>query len=178
MRARRLLGASAALVVLLAACGNDDDAETADTTTTVEETTTTAEEEPTTTAADGDGADGTAAGELNVQVEEDDELGEILVTRDGSTLYAFLPDDAGGAATCTGNCLDTWPPHPDDGDIGPHPLGRSQFGTTETEGVEQVTYMGWPLYTFSGDAAAGDTSGQGVGDQWYVMGPDGPIQDG
>ena len=33
-----------------------------------------------------------------------------------------------------------------------------------TDGTTQVTYNDWPLYLFSGDAAAGDTNGQGVGD--------------
>ena len=33
------------------------------------------------------------------------------------------------------------------------------------------------LYYFSGDAAAGDTNGQGVGGIWYVVGPDGSAID-
>ena len=36
-----------------------------------------------------------------------------------------------------------------------------------------MTVDGWPLYFFSGDSAPGDTNGQGVGDVWYVVGPDG-----
>jgi predicted lipoprotein with Yx(FWY)xxD motif len=36
---------------------------------------------------------------------------------------------------------------------------------------------GWPLYFFANDAAPGDTNGQGVGDNWFVVGTDGePIQ--
>ncbi|HYF11044.1 MAG TPA: hypothetical protein VEC09_01965, partial [Actinomycetota bacterium] len=32
---------------------------------------------------------------------------------------------------------------------------------------------GWPLYSFSGDEAAGDTNGQGLNEVWYVVAPDG-----
>src|SRR5690606_25589637 len=36
-----------------------------------------------------------------------------------------------------------------------------------------VTYDGWPLYTFTGDAEAGETNGQGLNDVWFVVAPDG-----
>ena len=29
----------------------------------------------------------------------------------------------------------------------------------------------WPLYRFAGDAAPGDTNGQGSGGVWFVVGP-------
>jgi hypothetical protein len=37
----------------------------------------------------------------------------------------------------------------------------------------QVTIDGHPLYTFSGDTAAGDTNGEGIGGVWFVASPDG-----
>ena len=33
----------------------------------------------------------------------------------------------------------------------------------------QVTLDGHPLYHFSGDAAAGDTNGNGIGGIWHVV---------
>ena len=37
----------------------------------------------------------------------------------------------------------------------------------------QVTYNGRPLYYYSKDKAAGDLLGQGVGDVWWLLAPDG-----
>ena len=33
----------------------------------------------------------------------------------------------------------------------------------------------WPLYRFAGDAAPGDTNGQGSGGVWFVVGADGKL---
>ena len=48
--------------------------------------------------------------------------------------------------------------------------------TTRKDGSTQVTYNGHPLYNFSGDVKAGDTTGQGshaFGADWYVLAPTG-----
>jgi len=50
--------------------------------------------------------------------------------------------------------------------------------TTREDGAVQVTYGGWPLYFFAGDAAAGDVTGQGVNDVWFVVAPDGAMVGG
>ena len=45
-------------------------------------------------------------------------------------------------------------------------------------GGRVVTYHGWPLYTYLGDAAPGPADGQGADDDggyWYVMRPSGQI---
>ena len=39
------------------------------------------------------------------------------------------------------------------------------------DGSEQATYNGWPLYYFAQDAAPGDTNGQGIGENWWVVDP-------
>jgi len=41
-------------------------------------------------------------------------------------------------------------------------------------GGDQITYNAWPLYTFAGDKAPGQTTGQGVvgfGGKWLVATP-------
>jgi len=49
-------------------------------------------------------------------------------------------------------------------------LDASLLGTTErTTGETQATYNGWPLYSYAGDAAPGDTTGQGVGGVWFAL---------
>ena len=41
-----------------------------------------------------------------------------------------------------------------------------------------MTYNDWPLYYFAQDSAPGDVNGQGVGDVWYLLSPDGePIEE-
>jgi peptidoglycan hydrolase-like protein with peptidoglycan-binding domain len=122
-----------------------------------------------------------ASGEEATLLVAESELGQILVAADGMTVYLFEPD-AQGTPTCIDACLGAWPILSVDEAsevTGGEGVDASLLGTTEhpTEGT-QVTYNGWPLYFFSGDSAAGDTNGQGQGDQWYVIDPAGdPILD-
>ncbi len=52
-----------------------------------------------------------------------------------------------------------------------------KLGTIDRgDGTMQVTYAGWPLYTFEKDTEAGQTTGQGVsgfGAGWYLLSPKG-----
>jgi predicted lipoprotein with Yx(FWY)xxD motif len=154
----------------------DGAATTAATATTAEATGTTVSDRlygdsgAATTVADA----GAAAGTASVEVVESS-LGEILAS-DGATLYAFLPDDA-GASTCSGDCAVAWPPLEAAGDLTlGEGLDADDFATaTRSEGGEQVTFFGWPLYFYSGDSAPGDVTGQGLGDSWYVIAPDGTL---
>ena len=41
--------------------------------------------------------------------------------------------------------------------------------------VYQLKAGQWPLYTFSGDTAPGQTNGQGTGGSWFVVAPDGSL---
>lgn len=173
MKLRTLILFALAAVVL-AACGSEGDGSTtteADTTTTAdagqeEPATTTTEAEITTTAA----ADTTtSAAEMadGVHVAETD-LGEILVDPDGFTLYIFTPD-VDGESTCYEGCADTWPPVPADTPISSD-LDDSMFGSApRTDGGDQLTVNGMPLYRFAPDGAPGDTNGQGVNDVWFVV---------
>ncbi|MET0903499.1 MAG: hypothetical protein ABWZ52_09685 [Acidimicrobiales bacterium] len=158
-RLARVLAVLAVLSVA-AACGDDDDDASSTTTSPP------SSESSSTESTEADS--GTATVEL-----ADSDLGQIL-TSEGQTLYTFKPD-AGGAPTCNDDCATSWPPLVADGEptVG-EGLDDALFATaTRDDGDEQVTVDGWPLYFFSGDSAAGDTNGQGVGDMWYVVGPDG-----
>lgn len=100
-------------------------------------------------------------------------VGKVLVTSSGRTLYVFGPD-ARKTPTCAGSCAGVWPPllasHKPIAGPG---VKKSMLGTVRTKsGRLQVTYDHWPLYTFSGDTAAGQTHGQGVvsyGGTWSAI---------
>jgi predicted lipoprotein with Yx(FWY)xxD motif len=51
------------------------------------------------------------------------------------------------------------------------PLGT----IADPDGSKQLTYMGWPLYTYSGDSAPGQANGQGTGGVWFAMTSAGPM---
>ena len=92
-------------------------------------------------------------------------LGKVLVDARGRTLYLFEKDKLGRSA-CYGACATYWPP------LGSSAKPRAARGvrasllgvTRRTDGKRQVTYAGHPLYTFSLDTRAGQTSGQGLTD--------------
>ncbi len=103
-------------------------------------------------------------------------LGTIVVDGDGMTVYQFDNDTQGGdSSTCTGQCATNWPAVP--GSAAPELEGIT--GTVATiigiDGEPQLTLNGWPLYYFAGDAAPGDTNGQGVGGVWWVLTPAGEL---
>jgi predicted lipoprotein with Yx(FWY)xxD motif len=112
-----------------------------------------------------------------VEVEASD-LGDIVVDAEGRTLYVFLADE-GSDSTCYEDCEAAWPPLTVDGEpVAGEGIDASLLGTSErTDGSAQVTLDGHPLYHFAQDATPDDVNGQGVGDVWYVVSPEGaPIQ--
>jgi predicted lipoprotein with Yx(FWY)xxD motif len=112
-----------------------------------------------------------AAGGTTVNLA-DTALGTVLVDGAGKTLYVFTAD-AAGKSNCTGDCLANWPALISDAapTLGTG-LDAAGFSTiTRDDGTKQVTYNGVPLYYFAADKAAGDTTGQGVGGNWFVANP-------
>ena len=113
----------------------------------------------------------------SVSVADDARLGEILTNPDGRTLYYFVPE-RGGMIVCTGACTNFWPPSlTATGNASPV-AGTGVIGQlsviTRPGGAPQLSYNNWPLYTFSGDKAAGQANGQGVvgfGGSWFVATP-------
>jgi predicted lipoprotein with Yx(FWY)xxD motif len=103
-------------------------------------------------------------------------LGTILANAQGRTLYYFLPERGGKIVCSSSACTTYWPPSIS---AGGNPTGSA--GVTgplglvmRAGGAQQITYSTWPLYTFAGDSAAGQTSGQGVvgfGGKWLVATP-------
>jgi predicted lipoprotein with Yx(FWY)xxD motif len=103
--------------------------------------------------------------------------GPILVDAQGMTLYAFL-NDTEGESTCTGDCLANWPAA-SIGEMDPGLLDPALWSTVENPEAGAMLKIGdWPLYTFAADEAPGDVNGQGVGEVWYAVAPDGSIVEG
>ncbi len=116
----------------------------------------------------------TPTGPTTVDVAQNSSLGPILVDSAGMTLYLFT-NDTPNTSTCFNACATLWPPLLTNGaPVGGTGTTASMLGTTtRPDGTVQVTYNGWPLYYYSKDAAAGDTTGEGVKSVWYVVTPDG-----
>jgi len=117
-----------------------------------------------------------------VKAAESTEHGQYLTDADGRALYLFEADtkgegDVAATVSCTGECLDRWPPlhsegEPQAGEM----IDAAKLGTIEHDGGMMVTYNGWPLYYFVEDTAAGDTKGHDIeefGGEWYLITPEG-----
>ena len=114
-----------------------------------------------------------AAGATTVTTADTD-LGTVLVDGEGRTLYRFL-NDSEGTSSCAEDCLANWPLLPAEGAQASEGADASLLGTLDRPEGAQVTYAQWPLYYYAGDQAPGDLNGQGVGDVWYVVAPDGSV---
>jgi predicted lipoprotein with Yx(FWY)xxD motif len=98
-------------------------------------------------------------------------LGTVLTTPQGLTLYYFAPEK-GSVVVCTGTCATNWPPLKASGAETKPSNVTGTLGTVALpDGSMQVTYNGWPLHTYAGDTAAGQTNGQGVGGKWFAATP-------
>ena len=105
------------------------------------------------------------------------DLGTVIVNSEGLTLYDFHKDK-GGKSSCYGACAGAWPPLLTEGDPKAEAGAMSsQLGTTKRkDGTTQVTYAGWPLYTYVGDKGPGEANGNDFsqfGAEWYALMPNG-----
>jgi predicted lipoprotein with Yx(FWY)xxD motif len=106
-------------------------------------------------------------------------VGKVLVNSEGMTLYYFQKDQKGsGKSKCEGGCAEAWPPLTTEGE--PEAMSgvsSSKLGTIErSDGTTQVTYAGWPLYTFVEDKKPGEDNGtdsKAFGASWYPLHPNG-----
>ncbi len=83
----------------------------------------------------------------------------VLTDTKGFTLYSFAPDTPTKSA-CNGTCAVNWPPVK-----GPVPTAgvKGTFTTIKrSDGSTQEAFNGHPLYTFIGDKAPGQATGNGL----------------
>ena len=137
------------------------------------------------TAALGAGAAMAASAALHssapaVKAVSSAKFGTMLVGANGKTLYRYTVDGK-GVNRCTGvpACGPYWPPLLVKSTAKPTAgtgVNASLLGTIKAKGgMRQVTYAGFPLYFFSGDAKAGQTSGEGFQSLWYVVNTKGAL---
>jgi predicted lipoprotein with Yx(FWY)xxD motif len=186
MRTRVLLAVVAAGAIGLAACGGDNSSTSSTAAPAAASATTAAAAAATTTAttaaADSSGgyyavpassAPAAAAASTTLTLI-DSSHGKIIADAQGHTLYIFTKDSPGTSA-CADQCAKAWPPAPATGT----PTAASDITATalstitRADGTTQVAINGQPLYTYAGDAAPGDTQGQGSNQIWWVVGADG-----
>jgi predicted lipoprotein with Yx(FWY)xxD motif len=94
----------------------------------------------------------------------------VVTNGKGFTLYWFVPDTA-ATSKCNGSCATFWPPV-----TGPATAGAGVTGKlatiTRSDGSAQATYNGHPLYTYVGDHAPGQATGNGLnvnGGVWHEV---------
>lgn len=115
----------------------------------------------------------TTAGSLTISTSTDAGVSQpFLVDNEGRVLYVYTQDTQNsGASACTGDCIVNWPAVVASGTpVAGEGVDNAMLGTiTRDDGTMQVTYNGWPLYYYAGDAAPGDITGQGMNDVWYLV---------
>ena len=113
-----------------------------------------------------------AQSEQTVVIAQSAARGTILTGANGKTLYVFDGDNP-NTSNCNTGCIEAWPALLlAAGDaVAPPALTGVLTTFTRTDGGRQVAYEGRPLYFFTGDVQAGDTTGDGVGGVWHVAQP-------
>jgi predicted lipoprotein with Yx(FWY)xxD motif len=107
-------------------------------------------------------------------------FGTVLVSSSGKTLYRYTLDKK-GVNTCTAVavCAKYWPRLLVKATAKPTAgagVNAALLGTIkQPKGLRQVTYAGFPLYVFAGDAKAGDVKGEGFDKTWYVVNAKGAL---
>jgi predicted lipoprotein with Yx(FWY)xxD motif len=133
----------------------------------------------------GNGAEESASGgtgaATTVSVSDADGVGDVLVDKQGSALYASA-QEADGTVLCSNACATIWVPLTINGG---RPTGSdgltADLGTVmRPDGSRQVTFDGRPLYSFAEDSDPGDVTGNGFSDMfgsqaftWHVATPTG-----
>jgi predicted lipoprotein with Yx(FWY)xxD motif len=95
---------------------------------------------------------------------------KVLASANGLTLYWFAPDTP-ATSKCYGSCAAYWPPVTGAAVASPGLPGRVAT-ITRTGGARQLTYDGHPLYTYIGDTAPGQASGNNLnlnGGLWHDL---------
>jgi predicted lipoprotein with Yx(FWY)xxD motif len=159
--------AGVAALALLAGCGSSSSSSSSS-----------AASAPASTPTQSTAASTTAASSGVAVQTKHAKLGTILAAGPKHLTVYLFEADKGTTSACSGACAKVWPPVTTEGK--PTASGgavSADLGTTmRSDGTEQVTYKGHPLYFYDDDKDSGDAYGQGskaFGASWYVLKPNG-----
>ncbi|MFD6969654.1 SCO0930 family lipoprotein [Streptomyces sp. NPDC059949] len=121
-------------------------------------------------ADEAEGSDKAGQG-AELTVDQNAELGPIITDAEGRTLYRFDKDSAWPMkVTCVGACAETWKPAAPVDKEKVNGVAAELVGKVKRpDGTEQLTIDCWPVYTFTGDKAAGDISGHNKQGLWFAV---------
>jgi predicted lipoprotein with Yx(FWY)xxD motif/cytochrome c5 len=114
--------------------------------------------------------------QATVEVTESPEYGSHLSNAEGASLYLYLKDEPGAEeSACVDACTRNWPPLTIEGEpVAGEGVDAELLGTLgRADGTTQVTYNGWPLYTYARDTEPGQTRGAGLGGVFFLVSPQG-----
>jgi predicted lipoprotein with Yx(FWY)xxD motif len=166
-----ILGCFAATAAAIAGCGSSSSTTSSSASAPAAATTTAA-----TTASTAASSASSGSGEL--LTTKHSKLGTILAAGPKKlTVYLFEADKDGKSA-CSGSCTSAWPPVTTAGaaKAGGATVSADLGTTMRSDGTEQITYKGHPLYFFAKDKDDGDSYGEGskaFGAGWYAIKPSG-----
>ena len=105
-----------------------------------------------------------------VTVAPNAQAGNILVGDQGLTVYRYTPDQP-NSSTCYDGCARAWPPVladalPADLDA---TLAAGLSLAPRTDGTQQLSFKGSPLYYYVGDTQPGDITGEASDGVWFVV---------
>ena len=166
------IGAVAALAtaaLIIAGCGSSSSTSTSSTPAAAAATNAAASSSSTTSAA-------AAATGVTIKTAKGSS-GTYLAGPNGHALYLWVAD-SGGKSVCSGACAQAWPPLLTKGNpTAGAGVNASDLGTTmRSDGTQEVTYKGHPLYYFIADNSASSIDGQGsdeFGAKWWLVAPSG-----
>jgi predicted lipoprotein with Yx(FWY)xxD motif len=104
-----------------------------------------------------------------IMVVQKSDLGFVLAEANHMVVYTYAKDKKGGAPTCTGSCASIWLPVTGLPQVSAADTLPGTLSTVTTaSGKKQITYNGYPLYTYK-SAQAYTTTGNDVGGVWHVV---------
>ncbi|MBN2096743.1 hypothetical protein JW752_05130 [Candidatus Peregrinibacteria bacterium] len=101
-----------------------------------------------------------------------EEVGSFLTAKNGKTLYVFTSDSP-HQSNCYKQCERNWPPYLDgEFELTTEEGITGEISLTErTDGSQQITYNGQPLYFYINDKNPGDIYGHQINNIWFVAQP-------